>query len=116
MRLARSTTFLRGFRGLSIATRGLGSAARLEQGFGDSCGQPTVMLPVGGRVLVHEMLLDADRVGPTHALGYSMTMVFVAQGRQRSADEIRELLGSTGFRDLEVTPTANGYALIAGTK
>jgi hypothetical protein len=71
---------------------------------------------VGGRVLVHEMLLDADRVGPTHALGYSRIMVFVAQGRQRSADEIRELLGSAGFRDLEVTSTANGYALIAGTK
>jgi hypothetical protein len=73
-------------------------------------------LPPGGRVLVHEMLLDADRVGPTHALGYSMIMVFVAQGRQRSADEIRGFLGAAGFRDLEVTPTANGYALIAGTK
>ncbi len=73
-------------------------------------------LPAGGRVLVHEMLLDDDRLGPVNALSYSMIMVFVAQGRQRTAGEIQKILTSAGFRDCERTPTVNGFSLMAATK
>lgn len=73
-------------------------------------------LPRGGRVLIHEMLLDDDGRGSLNALSYSMIMVFVAQGRQRTFAEFRDMLVTAGFRDVERTPTANGYVLIAATK
>ncbi len=73
-------------------------------------------LPPGGRVLIHEMLIDDDGLGSLNALSYSMIMVFVSQGRQRTFAEIRDLLGAAGFRDVERTSTANGYSLISATK
>lgn len=73
-------------------------------------------LSPGGRVLVHEMLLDDDKVGPPTAITYSMIMVFVTQGRQRSASELRAILGAAGFADIRVVPTANGYSIIEGTR
>lgn len=73
-------------------------------------------LAPGGRVLVHEMLLDDDLAGPVAAAAYSMIMVFVAQGRQRSARETSEILSSAGFADIRVTMTSGGYAVVEGTK
>ncbi len=73
-------------------------------------------LPPGGRVLLHEMLLSDDKSGPPAAIAYSMIMVFVTQGRQRSAREIREILTGAGFVDPTVTMTSGGYAIIAARK
>ncbi|MFN0249338.1 MAG: methyltransferase [Kofleriaceae bacterium] len=70
----------------------------------------------GGKVLLHEMLLSDAKDGPLGATSYSMIMVYVTEGRQRSAIELRELLVTAGFVDVRVTPTANGFALIEGTK
>lgn len=73
-------------------------------------------LPPGGRVLVHEMLLDEDKLGPRTAIAYSMLMVYVTQGRQRTARELRELLEGAGFVNVRLTPTSNGYSVIEGTR
>lgn len=73
-------------------------------------------LPPGGRVLVHEMLLDDGGLGPINALAYSMIMVFVARGRQRRAREIIEILTSAGFRSVDQKLTANGFSLLTATK
>ena len=73
-------------------------------------------LPFGGRVLVHEMILGDAKDGPLNAIAYSMVMVFVTEGRQRSAHELIELLESAGFIAPVLTMTAEGYALIELTK
>jgi 2-polyprenyl-3-methyl-5-hydroxy-6-metoxy-1,4-benzoquinol methylase len=73
-------------------------------------------LAPGGRVLVHEMILSDARDGPLPAAAYSVVMLFVAQGRQRSAREIAEILAGAGFADLRVTMTSGGYAVISGAK
>jgi cyclopropane fatty-acyl-phospholipid synthase-like methyltransferase len=73
-------------------------------------------LPPGGRVLVHEMLLSDTKDGPLHAVSYSMVMVFVTQGRQRSGRELAEILSSAGFSAVTETPTSSGYAILSGTK
>jgi hypothetical protein len=73
-------------------------------------------LAPGGRVLVHEMLLSDALDGPLAAAAYSMVMLFVAQGRQRSAHEIVTILASAGFAAPAVTLTANGYAVVAATR
>jgi O-methyltransferase domain len=69
-----------------------------------------------GRVIVHEMLLSDNKIGPANAISYSMIMVFVTQGRQRSAPEVRAILESAGFADIRIIPTANGYSAIEGTR
>jgi cyclopropane fatty-acyl-phospholipid synthase-like methyltransferase len=73
-------------------------------------------LASGGRVLVHEMLLSDDKDGPLAAAAYSMIMVFVTEGRQRTAQELIDILASAGFIEPRVTMTAEGYALIEATK
>lgn len=73
-------------------------------------------LAPGGRILLHEMLLSDAKDGPLGAASYSMIMVYVTEGRQRSALELRELLMAAGFVDVRVTPTVNGFALVEGTK
>jgi acetylserotonin N-methyltransferase len=73
-------------------------------------------LAPGGQVLVHEMILAESKDGPLAAAAYSMVMVFVTEGRQRSANELAGLLAGAGFTDIRVTPTSGGYALVAGTK
>lgn len=73
-------------------------------------------LPPGGQILVHEMLLADTKDGPLAAATYSMIMLFVTQGRQRSAKELTEILVSAGFTAIARTPTSGGYAIISGTK
>ena len=45
-----------------------------------------------------------------------MVMVFVTEGRQRSAREIIDMLTGVGFAEPRVTMTAEGYALIEARK
>jgi cyclopropane fatty-acyl-phospholipid synthase-like methyltransferase len=73
-------------------------------------------LAPGGQVLVHEMLLADTKDGPLAAVAYSMVMVFVTEGRQRTGREITTILTSAGFVDVTVTLTSGGYALIAATR
>ncbi|HTJ44948.1 MAG TPA: methyltransferase [Kofleriaceae bacterium] len=68
----------------------------------------------GGRVILHEMILDDAKDGPLAAHAYSMAMIFHTQGRQRSARELAALLERAGFTDVAVAPTAGGYAAISG--
>jgi cyclopropane fatty-acyl-phospholipid synthase-like methyltransferase len=82
----------------------------------DLAARAFAALPSRGRFLVHEMVLVDSKDGPRNAAAYSMVMVFVAEGRQRSTSELFELLASAGFVDLRATATLEGYALISGTK
>jgi len=73
-------------------------------------------LASGGKVLVHEMILDDSKTGPLRAAGHSMVMVFVTEGRQRSAPEILDLLTEAGFVRPRLAMTAEGYALLEAEK
>lgn len=73
-------------------------------------------LEPGGQLIVHEMLLADSKDHPLAAIAYSMVMVFVTEGRQRSGAELVEILASAGFADIRVTMTSGGYAAISGTK
>ncbi len=73
-------------------------------------------LPPRGRILVHELLLADDKAGPVNAISYSLVMVFVTEGRQRTLGEIRAILEGAGFVDLRVIPTETGYSAIEGIR
>lgn len=68
----------------------------------------------GGKVTLHEMLLDDTGAGPLAAAAYSMAMIFSTQGCQRTAGELCALLRAAGLVDVTITPTSNGYAAITG--
>src|SRR5688572_13237848 len=62
-------------------------------------------LPAGGRILLHEMLLDDDGNGPVTAAAFSMLMLLATQGQQFTARELQTVLEAAGFARIEVTPT-----------
>ncbi|PYU00006.1 MAG: ubiquinone/menaquinone biosynthesis protein [Acidobacteria bacterium] len=73
-------------------------------------------LPSGGRIFVNEMLLDETKDRPLAATSFSMTMMVYTQGKQYSANELREILGESGFEDIRVTPTHCYYSLVTARK
>jgi acetylserotonin N-methyltransferase len=68
-------------------------------------------LPPGGRILLHEMLLDDDGAGPAAAAGFSMLMLLATQGQQFTLPELRGLLEGAGFRAITNTPASGYYSV-----
>lgn len=74
-------------------------------------------LPSGGRILLHEILLDDDGCGPLPALAFSMLMLIGTRGRQYSLPELRGFLEPAGFVDVEAVRTGGGYySLVSARK
>jgi acetylserotonin N-methyltransferase len=73
-------------------------------------------LPRGGRVMLHEMLLDDGGVGPATTAAFSMLMLLATQGQQFTFGELKGLLEGAGFRDVETRPTAGYYSITTGYK
>jgi O-methyltransferase len=66
-------------------------------------------LPSGGRIVLHEMLIDDDGCGPLPAAAFSLLMLLGTRGRQYSLPELRGILGAAGFTDVEAATTGGGY-------
>ena len=73
-------------------------------------------LPSGGRILLHEMLLDEDGGGPVTAASFSMLMLLATQGQQFTFGELRDILTGAGFTRVDVTATHHYYSVVAGYK
>ena len=73
-------------------------------------------LPPGGRIMLHEMLLDDDGAGPATTAAFSMLMLLATQGQQFTFGEIKKLLEQAGFRDIETQQTAGYYSMTTGYK
>jgi 3-hydroxy-5-methyl-1-naphthoate 3-O-methyltransferase len=69
-------------------------------------------LPHGGRLLIHDMLLDDDKSGPLWAAEYSVLLTTVTQGRLYSAAEIGSWLVDLGMRIMDRGPTALGRSVL----
>ncbi|GLI59491.1 hypothetical protein VaNZ11_001324 [Volvox africanus] len=65
------------------------------------------LLRPGGLLLVAEMLLDADRVGPLPVLLQDLNMLCQTHGRERSAAEYGQLLGDAGFVGCDARKTGS---------
>ena len=73
-------------------------------------------LPAGGRIYLHEMLLEDTRDAPLAATSFSMNMIFFTQGKQFTAGELEVLLDEAGFEEITITPTCGYYSLVTGRK
>jgi acetylserotonin N-methyltransferase len=72
-------------------------------------------LPSGGRLFLHEMLLDDDGAGPVTAASFSVLMLGT-QGQQFTFPELKAMLEGAGFTGVTVTHTYGYYSLTVGTK
>jgi acetylserotonin N-methyltransferase len=68
-------------------------------------------LPAGGALLIAEKLLHEDGVGPLAANMQALSMLVIAEGRERRLSEFEQLLRTAGFA--EVTGKHTGVALDA---
>jgi acetylserotonin N-methyltransferase len=74
-------------------------------------------LPSGGRILLHEILMDDDGCGPLPAAAFSLLMLIGTKGRQYSLPELRDFLHGAGFTDIEAQRTGGGYySLVSARK
>jgi acetylserotonin N-methyltransferase len=73
-------------------------------------------LPSGGRILLHEMLLDDDGGGSPTAASFSMLMLMATQGQQFTFGELKSILERAGFSDIETLPTYGSYSITTGYK
>jgi acetylserotonin N-methyltransferase len=73
-------------------------------------------LPSGGRILVHEMLLDDDGAGPPTTAAFSLMMLLATWGQQFTREELYSLFRRAGFRDFRTTPTHGYYSLVEGRR
>jgi predicted O-methyltransferase YrrM len=73
-------------------------------------------LPAGGRVFVHDMLLDDDKAGPLWAAEYGILLATVTQGRLYSAAELGGWLADLGLRVVGVAPTALGRSVLTAAR
>src|SRR6185436_18840823 len=74
------------------------------------------MLPTGGRIYLHEMLLDDTRDGPLVAIALSMRMLVATLGKQFTFGELDELLRECGFEEVSVTSTSSYFSLVSAIK
>jgi acetylserotonin N-methyltransferase len=74
------------------------------------------ILPGGGRIMLHEMLLDDDGAGPAAAAGFSMLMLLATQGQQFTFAELRTILENVGFAGIESKHTSGYYSITTGYK
>ena len=73
-------------------------------------------LPDGGRLLIHDMLLDDDKSGPLWAAEYSVLLTTVTQGRLYSAAEIGGWLAELGLRIVARAPTALSRSVLIASR
>jgi hypothetical protein len=86
----------------------------------DTCaelaGKAYEALPAGGRIYLHEMLLDDTGAGPASATSFSVVMLFGTEGRQYSGAELRSMLRTAGFGEPQIKLTSTYYSLICARK
>jgi len=73
-------------------------------------------LPEGGAFLVAETLLNEDGVGPLWANLQSLSMLLIAEGRERSAAAYETLLKRAGFRQVEARRTGSTLDAVLAVK
>ena len=73
-------------------------------------------LAPGGRVFIHESLLDDSGAGPLTTATFSLVMLLGTQGRQFTYAELAKLLGDAGFTDVGATPSYGYYSVVRATR
>lgn len=74
------------------------------------------VLPSGGRIYLHELILEDTKDGPHTLTVYSLGLRFATKGTLFTAQELDELLTKYGFKDITITHTYGYHSLVTGKK
>lgn len=74
------------------------------------------ILPSGGTINLHEVLLNDDGSGPRTAAAFSVLMATSTQGQQFSFRQLESLLTDAGFADIDCHATSPVHSLVRGRK
>ena len=70
----------------------------------------------GGRVYLHEMLVDDTGAHPRTAAAFSMMMLGATKGQQFTSAELQEILRAAGFENIASHCTHGYYSVVTGHK
>lgn len=73
-------------------------------------------LPSGGRLLVHEKLVEDDGSGPLSNVLVHLDMLVWTEGQQYGVQELVDLLERCGFEDVRRTRTAGYWSAVVGVR
>lgn len=73
-------------------------------------------LPIGGRLLIHDVFLDDDLAGPLPIALYSAALFQLTEGRAYSAGEYRGWLREAGCEPGEIVPTLIHCGVLPATR
>jgi predicted O-methyltransferase YrrM len=73
-------------------------------------------LPIGGRMLIHDVLLNDAHDGPLPIALYSAALFCLTEGRAYSAAEFRKWLTDAGLAPEPIVPTLIHCAVVGGVK
>jgi O-methyltransferase/methyltransferase family protein len=73
-------------------------------------------LEAGGRIIIHEKLLNDNKTGPFAIAAFSISILLWTEGQQYSGGELSAMLTAAGFTDIEVKPTSGYWSIVTGRK
>jgi SAM-dependent methyltransferase len=73
-------------------------------------------LPAGGRVIIHDAHINADKTGPLPVAAYSALLMTITEGKCYSEKEMAGYLAEAGFGDVAYAPTAADRSVITARK
>jgi SAM-dependent methyltransferase len=73
-------------------------------------------LPPGGRLLLHEKLVDDDGTGPVANALVNLDMLVWTEGQQLTEAGLRTMLAAAGFGRIERSATAGYWSVVTGWK
>lgn len=73
-------------------------------------------LPSGGRLLIHDALLDDDQAGPLYPALFSVALMIMTEGRNYSGAEYKAWMTAAGLTPADPIPTLIHSSVLVGNK
>lgn len=75
------------------------------------------VLEPGGRLLLHDFIVEADRTGPKNAALWQLQhTAFTPEARSLDREGLAEALTAAGFREIEIRPLIPGMTMLASAR
>jgi SAM-dependent methyltransferase len=70
----------------------------------------------GGILIIHDAHINRTKTGPISVAEYSVLLMFLSEGKCYSITEMKDILGETGFKDIEFKRTILNRSIVTGRK
>lgn len=73
-------------------------------------------LPSGGKIILHEKVLNDPKTGPKTIASFTITMMLWSEGQQYSGKEYKTFLTEAGFVNVQIQPTQGNWSIVVAEK